>query len=293
MSMHAEAHSAPALVVREADGVPVLELPEDLEFEALRAWLDDQVPAAAETLNGRASRLDLGGRALQLFDLRRLVHHLEDTHGVQITGLYSSAEAVHAFAQKELKLRLFVVDPTALDVPDRNEEPAPDELVVEAADTAQAEQATPLELDPETLTEADKVEPTVLDNADEDEEVEADPATDPGRRTLVVHRTIRSGSAVRFDGDVTIFGDVNPGAQVTAAGSILVMGAIKGVAHAGATGDEAAFIIGLSLQPTQLRIGRRIAIASGDGADGPEVAVVRGDRIVIEPYRSRIPVRGA
>ena len=290
MSMHAEAPAAPGLVVREADGVPVLELPADLEFEALRDWLDAQLPGAAEAIGGRSGRLDLGDRILQLFDLRRLLHHLEDAHDLQITGLYSTADAVHAFAQKELKLRLFVVDPTALDLPDRPDEPAPDELVSE---TPQVDQAPPLELDPDTLVEADKVEPTEPDDTEEVEIADADPAADPGRRTLVVHRTIRSGSAVRFDGDVTIFGDVNPGAQVTAAGSILVMGAIKGVAHAGATGDEESFIIGLSLQPTQLRIGRRIAIASGDGADGPEVAVVRGERIVIEPYRSRIPVRGA
>ena len=104
--MHAEAPAAPGLVVREADGVPVLELPADLEFEALRDWLDAQLPGAAEAIGGRSGRLDLGDRILQLFDLRRLLHHLEDAHDLQITGLYSTADAVHAFAQKELKLRL-------------------------------------------------------------------------------------------------------------------------------------------------------------------------------------------
>jgi septum site-determining protein MinC len=301
MSLQAEAPAAPVLVVREADGVPVLELPEALEFEALRDWLDVQVPAAATTIAGRAGRLDIGARALDLFDLRRLLHHLQDAHDVTITGLYSTADAVHAFAQKELKLKLFVVDPTALDAPDRPDLDAearqadaepPAELA--PADAAQQAQSPTLDLDPDSLREAEKVDANEADDyTDEVEPAEIDAAADPGRRTLVVHRTIRSGSAVRFDGDVTIFGDVNPGAQVTAAGSILVMGALKGVAHAGATGDEESFIIGLSLQPTQLRIGRRIAIASGDGSGGPEVAVVRGERIVIEPYRSRIPVRGA
>ena len=164
MSMHAEAPAAPGLVVREADGVPVLELPADLEFEALRDWLDAQLPGAAEAIGGRSGRLDLGDRILQLFDLRRLLHHLEDAHDLQITGLYSTADAVHAFAQKELKLRLFVVDPTALDLPDRPDEPAPDELVSE---TPQVDQAPPLELDPDTLVEADKVEPTEPDDTEE------------------------------------------------------------------------------------------------------------------------------
>ena len=107
-----------------------------------------------------------------------------------------------------------------------------------------------------------------------------------------MNRTLRSGHSIRFEGDVTIFGDVNPGAQVVAAGNIVVLGALKGVAHAGATGDEDTFILAFDLQPTQLRIARKIAIVPAKGnrrAIDPEIAVIRNEHIVIEPYRSRLP----
>ena len=111
-----------------------------------------------------------------------------------------------------------------------------------------------------------------------------------GDRTLTLHRTLRSGSSVRYDGDVIIFGDVNPGAQVFASGNILVMGALKGMAHAGASGSEDVFILGFTLQPTQLRIGRKIAIVPGRRPDRsgflPDIARIEDGQIVIEPYKS-------
>ena len=57
--------------------------------------------------------------------------------------------------------------------------------------------------------------------------------------TLLVRRTLRSGQRVRFDGNVVVLGDVNPGAEITARGDIVVMGWIRGLAHAGADGDDA------------------------------------------------------
>ena len=101
-----------------------------------------------------------------------------------------------------------------------------------------------------------------------------------------MHRTLRSGASIRFDGDVYVFGDVNPGAQVVATGNIVVLGALKGVAHAGAAGDEDAFILAFDLRPTQLRIGRRIAsMPSAPAATTAQRASVVGEQIVIEPYR--------
>ncbi len=55
------------------------------------------------------------------------------------------------------------------------------------------------------------------------------------------------------------------------------------------SGDRELYaIVALSLQPTQLRIGRLVGIASGDlhpeEDTGPEIAYVTEDGIVIEPY---------
>ncbi len=103
--------------------------------------------------------------------------------------------------------------------------------------------------------------------------------------TQFVRGTMRSGRSVVFNGNVVVLGDVNPGAEIIADGNIVVMGHLRGVAHAGANGNHAAYICANQLNPTQLRIGKLITRPPDevDGAD-PEIAIVKGDMIVIEPY---------
>ncbi|MCB9778453.1 MAG: hypothetical protein H6742_07820 [Alphaproteobacteria bacterium] len=116
-----------------------------------------------------------------------------------------------------------------------------------------------------------------------------------GQRVQSIPRSLRGGQSVRFPGDVVVYGDVNPGAVVEAGGNILVFGALRGLAHAGSHGDEAAVIMAFDLRPTQLRIGGRIAfqgleddIPRGPGFR-PEIAFVTDERIRIEPWRGRLP----
>jgi septum site-determining protein MinC len=102
---------------------------------------------------------------------------------------------------------------------------------------------------------------------------------------LVVTRTLRSGQSVRHQGDVIVLGDVNPGAEVVASGHIVVMGALRGVAHAGCTGNMAAFVASTKLRPTQLRIAHVIGRAPDEQENlqpVPEVARVRDGMIVVE-----------
>ena len=73
------------------------------------------------------------------------------------------------------------------------------------------------------------------------------------------HRSgLRNGQAISHSGSVVILGDINAGAEVVAAGNVVVFGAIRGLVHAGATGDEKAFVCALSLLPIQLRIADKI-----------------------------------
>jgi|LSQX01.1.fsa_nt_gb septum site-determining protein MinC len=107
-------------------------------------------------------------------------------------------------------------------------------------------------------------------------------------RSVLIKRTLRSGQSISFDGNVIIRGDVNPGAMVVSTGDIIVLGALRGVAHAGATGDEDAVVIAFRLEPTQLRIAGVISRApdgQGPRPAVPEIARVRDDVIVIEEYR--------
>lgn len=107
-------------------------------------------------------------------------------------------------------------------------------------------------------------------------------------QAYVVRRTVRSGQRLTCDGSLVVVGDVNPGAELIASGDILVLGTLRGLAHAGARGHEGAVIAALRLQPVQLRIGPYIG-RPPDGARGrpegwqPERAVVRDGAIVVEP----------
>jgi septum site-determining protein MinC len=90
-------------------------------------------------------------------------------------------------------------------------------------------------------------------------------------------------------GNIVVVGDVNPGAELVATGDIVVFGALRGVAHAGAQGDVTACVHAIQLAPTQLRIATFIAADAGDRkqtAIHPETARVQNDRIVIFPRES-------
>ncbi|WP_430883088.1 septum site-determining protein MinC [Fusibacter sp. JL216-2] len=104
--------------------------------------------------------------------------------------------------------------------------------------------------------------------------------------TKFVRGTLRSGRSVEFEGNVVILGDINPGAEVIAYGNIAVFGSLRGVAHAGADGNESAWVVAQRLQPTQLRIGSLITRSpdDGDGPTSPEIAYVKDKNIMIEPY---------
>lgn len=123
------------------------------------------------------------------------------------------------------------------------------------------------------------------------------------RETLLVRRTLRSGQRVRFAGNVVVMGDVNPGAEVVAGGDVLVMGWLRGVAHAGASGDSDAVICAFRMNPSQLRIGGLVARApDGDLKRGPgpepgplergprpELARVEDGVVTLVPYHSGRP----
>lgn len=65
---------------------------------------------------------------------------------------------------------------------------------------------------------------------------------------------VRSGQILEVPGDLLLVGDVNPGGTVRAGGNIFIMGALKGIAHAGYTGRNEAVIVASFMTPSQLRI---------------------------------------
>jgi septum site-determining protein MinC len=105
-------------------------------------------------------------------------------------------------------------------------------------------------------------------------------------KSIFVSHTLRSGQRVECEGDVVILGDVNDGAEVIAGGNIAVMGAVRGLVHAGATGRKDVVVAANALKPKQLRISGKIAIFTEKRqADGPEIAEFKEGSIVITPLR--------
>lgn len=70
------------------------------------------------------------------------------------------------------------------------------------------------------------------------------------------HRgSLRSGQRLEVEeGSVVILGDVNSGAEVIASENIVVLGALRGLAHAGAKGNKEAIIAAGRLDTVQMRI---------------------------------------
>ena len=78
---------------------------------------------------------------------------------------------------------------------------------------------------------------------------------------LYLEMTVRSGVEIRHPGTIILLGDLNPGGIVVADGDILVWGRLRGVAHAGASGNRECLIMALQMEPTQLRIADAVARA--------------------------------
>lgn len=104
--------------------------------------------------------------------------------------------------------------------------------------------------------------------------------------TEIIARTVRSGSRVESRGSAIVIGDVNAGAEVIAEDDIIVLGTLRGVAHAGAGGNENAFIWAQQVHSKQLRIAGALAQAGGDNktVSGPEVAQLHNGQIVLRPW---------
>jgi septum site-determining protein MinC len=112
--------------------------------------------------------------------------------------------------------------------------------------------------------------------------------------------TLRSGQLVESETGVVILGDVNPGATISAYGSIVVLGTVKGNVYAGVGGDDRAFIFAMDMDPIQIRIGSVIA-KSPDKTYGtfrrrrrsketvnPQIAYAKGEMICIEPLTKEL-----
>ncbi len=100
--------------------------------------------------------------------------------------------------------------------------------------------------------------------------------------------TLGKRQVIESDTSIVILGNVESGASVIARGSIVIIGALYGNAHAGAAGDPGAYVAALSMRPKSLRIGDmevRPQVFSQDSiyTHGPRIAAINGTRIDLGP----------
>jgi len=112
-------------------------------------------------------------------------------------------------------------------------------------------------------------------------------------QALFVKTTFRSGQSINYHGDVVVLADVNPGAEIIAEGDIVVLGSLRGMAHAGSGGDTKAVIIALEMDSPRIQIGPHTGLApsskSGSKSmlNGPEIAYVKRRSVYVSPYAGR------
>ncbi len=70
--------------------------------------------------------------------------------------------------------------------------------------------------------------------------------------------SLRSGQRIEFEGSLVIIGDVNAGAEVIAGENIVVLGILRGLAHAGAKGNKDAVIEASEIEAAQIRIADKV-----------------------------------
>ena len=100
-------------------------------------------------------------------------------------------------------------------------------------------------------------------------------------------RPLRSGTRIEFAGHIVVFGDVNPGAEVIAGGSVIIWGRLRGVVHAGAQGNRDAVVCALDLSPTQLRVASEIATApERRSKPQPEIVRIKNGQLQAETWIS-------
>lgn len=79
-------------------------------------------------------------------------------------------------------------------------------------------------------------------------------------KTVIIARTVRSGGRVESKGSIIVLGDVNAGAELVAVDDVIVVGTLRGLAHAGKDGSNASAVVwAQKIAAPQIRIADAVA----------------------------------
>lgn len=94
---------------------------------------------------------------------------------------------------------------------------------------------------------------------------------------------MRSGQKLEFEGSLVILGDVNGGAEVIAGENIVILGVLRGLAHAGAKGNTKAIIATNRIECPQLRIANIVKELEKEEIDMEyRCAFIEDEKLVME-----------
>jgi len=225
----------------------------DEVIEQVHAKLDEA--KARSFWRGSQATIDCGARPATVPELESLLDRLKRAFGLVPVAVVAEDEGTRAAGEK-LALVAYNELPIVRKAPPRGE---------------RRSSSTPAE------------------DGDGTAETVAAAVGNPANNALYVPNTVRSGQRIVHDGHLIVVGDVNAGAEVLAEGDVVVFGSLRGVAHAGYTGDESARIVAGNLRPPQLRIAGKIARAPEEEgirpspARNPEVARIENGEIQVFP----------
>ena len=97
--------------------------------------------------------------------------------------------------------------------------------------------------------------------------------------------SLRSGNKIEYEGTIIILGDINAGAEVIAEENIIVLGIIRGLAHAGASGNRAAIVAANEIIAPQIRIADIVKEIEKDEEQEENIkkrAYIKDNEIVLE-----------
>lgn len=80
----------------------------------------------------------------------------------------------------------------------------------------------------------------------------------------VVYNSMRSGQRIDTEGDVLLWGHLNPGAEISAGGCIIVAGRLLGITHAGCYGRNDVFVWAGCFETPQVRIANKLCYADAN-----------------------------
>jgi septum site-determining protein MinC len=109
-----------------------------------------------------------------------------------------------------------------------------------------------------------------------------------GDNTVFVQKTLRSGFKISYAGHVIVVGDVNPGAEIIAEGSVIIWGRLRGSVHAGSDGNEQVVVCALEMTPMRLRIAKVVAsFTQRQGKHLPEIAHIKAGQVISDIWTTR------